>query len=175
MPPNESTANPQELSSIAASLFISVKTNLTIIEKNQVAYLTGITPEELNTKTKKGNSKYEVNLYPLDWNKDGTEEIFLCVTSKQLGISTNTYFYYAKNNTGKYQALPGKIGQGVKLLLNGKKGYPDLITGTPGLSREVWSWNGKTYQHLQNISGTTALSYKTIKIEDASKEYTDSK
>jgi len=165
-------AQSAEIKTLATSLFTNVVTKLSDEEKYQIAWLTGIKPEELNAKSKKGKSKFEVTIYPCDINKDGSEDIFLCVTTRTIGIPMNTYFFYSKNYNGKYEALPGKIGQGVHILLNGKASFPDLITGTPGLNREVWSWNGQTYRRVQNIPGTTAIPYKTKKIEDASKDYT---
>lgn len=163
---------PVTLSPVAESLFRNVKTKLTLEQKNEIAYLTGIKPEEIDAKTKKGKQKFELNIYPVDFDNNGFEEIFLCVGTKLLGIPMHTYFFYATDYYGKFQPSPGKIGQGVKILLNGKTGFPDLITGTPGLEREIWTWHGHAYDLIQKIPGATVIPYQTMNIDEASKKYT---
>lgn len=159
------------LTPLTAMLFGNVKTKLSDAEKNDFIQKTGITPAD-TVKTKKGKPKTKFTMYPTDLNNDGTEEIFLCVTTSPLGIPLNNYFFYAKDNYGKYQPLPGKIGQGVKLILNGKSGYPDLINGVPGLARQIWSWDGKAYRLKQTLNSSINIPYQTKDIDRASAEYT---
>jgi hypothetical protein len=166
-----STKEMANLSPLATTLFANIKTSLTDKDKNDIALLTGFTENELNAKTKRGKSKIEIKVYPTDFNNDRTEEIFICATTAPLGIPMNTYFFYTKNNNGNYQPSPGKIGQGVKVLLNGKLGFPDLITGTPGLNREVWSWNGGVYSLIKVIPGNVLIPFKTMNIDDAATAY----
>lgn len=130
--------------------------------------------EEIFTRTSGtffGQCKTAFTIYPTDLNNDGTEEIFLCVTTSPLGIPLNNYFFYAKDYSGKYQPLPGKMGQGVKIILNNKSGYPDLINGVPGLAREVWAWDGKAYRLQQTLKSSITITYKTKDIDKASEEY----
>ncbi|MEO6683486.1 MAG: hypothetical protein ABIN48_11755 [Ginsengibacter sp.] len=166
-----SNSTTVELTQFAAVLFKDVKTNLTNKEKNDITSLSGLSANELNAQTKKGKSKYEVSVYPLDFNKDGTEEIFLCVTSKTLGIPMHTYFFYSKGNGGKYQPSPGKIGSGVKILVSGRTPFPDLITLNALSPREKWSWNGTMYRVTQTIPAGKVLSFPTRNIEEVSAEY----
>ena len=170
--PPANTSENTPLSPMAAMLFSNVKTKLTVAEKNDVAQKTGITAADTLAKTKKGKPKVVFIIYPTDLNNDGTEEVFLCVTTSALGIPIKNYYFYAKDQSGKYQPLPGKTGQGFKILLNGRSGYPDLINGVPGLTRELWSWDGRTYRLQQKIAGNANVPYKTKDIEKASGEYT---
>lgn len=160
------------LTPMAVMLFSNVKTKLSDPEKNDFAQKTGITDEYTRAKTKKGKPKLLFTLYPADLNNDGSEEIFLMVTNSPLGIPLRNYYFFAKDNMGKYQPLPGKIGQALKIILNGKRGYPDLITGVPGFAREVWSWNGGAYHLQQKLAHSTNIPYKTKDIDVASQEYT---
>jgi hypothetical protein len=160
------------LTPMAAMLFNNVKTRLSNAEKNDLIQKTGITPADTLAKTKKGKPKTEFTIYPTDLNKDGTEEIFLCVTTSTLGIPSKNYFFYAKDHSGSYQPLPGKIGQGVKIILNNKAGYPDLINGIPGLARQVFTWDGRGYRLQQTLASSINLQYKTMDIDKASMQYT---
>ena len=161
----------EALTPMATMLFNNVKTKLSNAEKNDLIQKTGITATDTLAKTKKGKPKTAFTIYPTDLNNDGTEEIFLCVTTSPLGIALNNYFFYAKDYSGKYQPLPGKMGQGVKIILNGKSGYPDLINGVPGLAREIWSWDGKAYRLQQTLKISINIQYKTKDIDKASEEY----
>ncbi len=167
-------AEPINLSPFVAMLFSNVKTKLTDAEKNDFVLKTGLTAAD-TAKTKKGKPKTKFTIYPTDLNNDGKEEIFLCITRSPLGIPLNNYFFYAKDPSGIYQPLPGEIGQGVKVILNNKSGYPDLITGVPGLAREVWSWNGKVYRLQQTLNSSINIQYKTKDIDKASEEYTSTR
>lgn len=159
------------LTPLAALLFSNIKTKLNDAEKNDLTQKTGITPAD-TARTKKGKPKTMFTIYPTDLNNDGKEEIFLEVTTSPLGIQSHNFYFYAKDNSGKYQPLPGKIGQGVKIILNNKSGYPDLINGIPGLARQVWSWDGRTYRLQQTMGSSISLQYKTKDIDKASIEYT---
>lgn len=159
------------LTPMAALLFANVKSRLSDAEKNEVVAKAGITPADTLEKTKKGKPKKVFTVYPTDINSDGTEDIFICVTTSLLGIPQNNYYFFAKDGYGNYQPAPGKIGNGVRVLMNGKSGYPDLIAGAPGLHREIWSWNGGTYFLVQRISGNTPIPYQTMDIDKASLGY----
>ena len=169
-----SAPKPVDLNSVAASLFNSAKTKLSVAQKNEVAYLTGIKLDEINAKTRNGKPKYGFDIYPMDFNKNGTEEIFLCITTKPLGIPMHTYYFYALNNLGHYQPSPGVIGQGVKILLNRVADFPDLICGSTLGDHQVWRWNGQAYRLAQTISSGIAIKYPTKSIEEASQEYVES-
>jgi hypothetical protein len=161
------------LSPEAAIIFKNATTKLTNNDKNEIALLTGLSENMLTEKTKKGKDKVSVDAYPTDFDNDGTEEIFICVTTTPLLVSAHTYFFYVKNGYGRYSAAPGKIGQGVRILLNGKNSFPDLITGTPGFSRQVWRWNGKVYQLAQTIPSNVAIPYQVMEIAAASLQYSN--
>lgn len=163
---------PTTLTPMAAMLFSNVKTKLTISEKNDLTQKTGVTGADTLAKTRKGKPKTVFTIYPTDLNKDGTEEIFLEVTTSPLGIPLRNYLFFAKGSSDMYQPLPGKIGQGVKIILNSKAGYPDLINGVPGLARQVWSWDGKAYRLQQTLSSSVNIQYKPKDIDEVSMEYT---
>jgi hypothetical protein len=170
----EGSSKTTEITPVAAALFSGAKTKLSVDQKNEVAYLSGIKLEEINAKTINGKPKFRFDIYPLDLNKNGTEEIFFCITTKTLGIPMHTYSFYTLNNAGHFQPSPGVIGQGVKLILNRVGDFPDLITGSTLSDRQVWRWNGQAYRLAQTIKSGIAINYPTKSIEDASKEYSDS-
>ncbi|MEO6330475.1 MAG: hypothetical protein ABIO55_16185 [Ginsengibacter sp.] len=161
-----------DVTPMAEMLFSGVKTKLSNAEKNDLVHKTGISAADTMAKTKKGKSKITFAVYPTDLNNDGTEEIFLEVTTTPIGIPLHNFYFYAKDFSGTYQPLPGKIGQGVKMILNGKSGYPDLINGLPGLGRQIWSWDGTTYRLQQTTNSSTNIQYRTKDIDKASMEYT---
>lgn len=169
-----SATTEAELTPLATALFKSAQTKLSAAQKNEVAYLTGVKPDEINAKNRNGKLKYGFDIYPLDLNKNGTEEIFLCITTKPLGIPMHTYYFYTLNNLGHYQPSPGVIGQGVKILLNRVAEFPDLICGATLGDHQVWRWNGQAYRLAQTIKAGLAIDYPTKSIEDASKEYVES-
>lgn len=169
--PTNATGEPTTLNPLAIMLFRNVKSKLSDNEKNELALKTGITAADTLAKTKKGKPKIMFTIYPTDLNKDGTEEIFLCSTTSPLGIPIKNFYFFAKDLTGKYQPLPGKIGRGAKIILNGKAGYPDLIN----LSGEMWSWDGRAYHLRQKINNNVNLPYKTEDIDDVSLKYTGKK
>lgn len=169
----EVSSKTVEVTPVAAALFSGANTKLSVDQKNEIAYLSGIKLEEINAKTKNGKPKYGFEIYPLDLNQNGTEEIFICITTKTLGIPMHTYSFYTLNNLGHYQPSPGVIGQGVKIILNRVGDFPDLITGSTLGDHQIWRWNGQSYRLAQTIKSGIAINYPTKSIEDASKEYNE--
>ncbi len=162
---------PEQLSPTANMLFHNVKSKLTNTDKNMIALLTQVSPQDTLEKTKKGKSKTEYDVYPVDFNRDGNDEIFLRVTNLLLGLPTYNYFFYAKDHSGNYKAAPGKIGPGVRIMLNGKQGYPDLIKGTAGFPREIWAWNGSNYVITQKLNADAKISSELMNVEKADQYY----
>lgn len=165
------TSEVTTITKVAEVLFTDVKTNLSVKERNEIASLTGISMEELTAQSKKGKAIFTTHIYPVDFNTDGTEEIFLCITTKTLGIPINTYFFYTKGSSGNYQPSPGRIGSGLKIISGENKLFPDLITLNALTTRERWSWNGNTYRLVQTIPAGTINNFSTENIEEVSEEY----
>ncbi len=161
----------EQLSPPANMLFHNVMSNLTNAEKNMIAMLSQVSPQDTLEKTKKGRSKTEYDVYPVDFNRDGSDEIFLRVTNLLLGLPTYNYSFYAKDHSGNYKPAPGKIGPAVRIMLNGKQGFPDLIKGVAGFSREIWIWNGSNYAIAQKLDPDAKVATELMNVEDANKYY----
>lgn len=164
----------QSLSPAASLLFKDVKSKLSISEKNYIAKLSNLT---LSTDKKSfiikedPETNYSVEVYPLDLNNDGQEEVFIAQYSSWFGNSGEDFTIYIKNEGGIYQSAISVLGNPL-ILESVKGGYPDLVIGGPGFQFPVWQWNGKNYVGTKNISDAELQKLKTKSMEDASKEYT---
>lgn len=162
-----------EVTPVAAALFSGARTKLSVDQKNEIAYLSGIKLEEIHVKTKT-ESRNLILIFIRLISIKMVRKIFICITTKPLGIPMHTYSFYTLNNLGHYQPSPGVIGQGVKIILNRVGDFPDLMTGSTLGDHQVWRWNGQAFRLAQTIKAGIAINYPTKSIKDASKEYNES-
>ncbi len=167
------TAIPAMLSPLAAYLFNNTKTKLTTEEKNELVKITELTAMDTLEKNRKGEPKIQYRVFPVDFNNDGIEEIFIRVKTTALILPIYKYACYVKDLSGTYRPAPGRIGQGVRAILNGKTGFPDLLVIGENGRNEIWSWNNTTYARRQVLSQNTAINFRTVDLEKISSFYSD--
>lgn len=151
-----------QISPLAYYLFKNTNTKLSTTDKNEITKLTELTTTDTSNLDKKGRPKKEFTVLPLDFNNDGVEEIFVRITSKDLlGIPTNIYSFYVKDQSGHYIGAPGRIGQGAKFLSTKTTGYYDILVKSQNNSSnsEIWKWNGHSYSLIRTISSSDALLF----------------
>ncbi len=173
---NKPIAAEAILSPLAQFLFRNCKTGLSAADKNELVLLIGLTASDTVGQGKNNKPKIEYNVYPVDFNSDGVEEVFVKATTKFLGIPTNEYSFFAKDKSGHYKAAPGKFGNGAKIVVSDKSVFPYLLAkplvadGTGNLN--VWMWNGNIYYLAKKITAADSYKVKRVDIEDKSDEYT---
>ena len=168
-----SLVNSESLSPLAAYLFGNTKTTLTTAEKNALVKISELTASDTIAKNKKGEPKIQYKIFPVDFNSDGIEEIFIRVKTTALIIPIYKYAFYVKDASGKYRPAPGRIGQNSRVILNGKTGFPDLFVIGENGKNEIWSWNNITYLRRQVLQQNTPINFRTIDIEKVSSTYID--
>lgn len=168
--------NPIQENAIAKLLFKNVKSKLTTIEKNEIAKLTLFKVNKSKTKILEYAGKYdELELFPIDLNNDGMEEIFIIGRTEESGPSGECWLYI-KDETGHYKGGFNEGGQSDSwnsrpLLLTTKtNGWSDLTMSVPGTEMPVLTWSVKGYRITKRIDATDSkLVLKEV--ADASKEY----
>ncbi len=164
----------------AALLFKNVGGNLTNSEKNEIFNLSQFEVSKDGTQFSligdEGTAEYpfDVRIYPLDINLDGTAEVIVIwgntYTSGGYGHNTTIFI---KNTAGNYEA---NFGFPSDLILTAPKNqrYPDILLGGPGFEPyTIYRWNGKIYDYTSDeIAQDKADKLGPIyDIEDASKKY----
>lgn len=169
-------AQTAKLSPTAALLFKNVKSKLTISEKNAIAANLGfvLAPDRQSFAQDKESLEYPftAEVYPTDFNNDGTEEIFVSFgnsyTSGATGVSI---VLYIKGTTGAYNANLGFPGTLPDVIIGTNKGYPDLVIGGPGFSFPIWQWKGSEYVLHKKISDQQLTAMKLKNVADYSRQY----
>jgi len=163
----------------ASELFKNIVTKTSNVEKNKITSL-------MNFKVTKDTQQFYINdeysseytftpnVYPLDLNTDGIEEIAIVYGHMAISGDNVISTLFIKDATGYYIANFGFSGSLI-ILPNKSKPFPDIALGVPGFSYPVWSWNGKIYDsNNRTISDKQLQTFKPIYIEEASKLYCDS-
>ena len=133
----------------AKLLFTGVESRLSNADKNYIFKKTGFVLTADKKEFAQDNSAleypFQANAYPVDFNKDGVEEVFVdygnTYTSGNTGVS---FFFFIPDQAGVYQEAISLIGIPV-LLKSGNAGYPDIEIGGPGFKFPIWRFNGKSY------------------------------
>ncbi|MFN8244907.1 MAG: hypothetical protein U0T56_00795 [Ferruginibacter sp.] len=162
------------LTPLAAYLFRNSTTRLSNAEKNDITSLTELVFSDTSNLDKKGRPKKEFQVYPVDFDKNGTEEIFIRVRTRNLiGIEENMYGIYVKDRSGRYKAAPANLGMGAKVILKNAAGFCDIIARGRNVNGNltVWRWNGIAYSVVSQITASQALGLAKKSIEDFSEEY----
>lgn len=146
---NTSLSNQQKDSIFNSLGFIMVKDDSAIAMKNYFA---------LDTFSL--DFPFSTEVYPIDLNKDGKEEIIIfygnTATSGMTGSSSVLFLPSSDGYYKKYWDFPCYDVD----ILNDKKtdNYPDLVIGGRGFSYPVWKWTGKEYDVKGKISDTKLKS-----------------
>jgi len=167
----------QTLNKVADRLFRTVKTKLTITEKNQLATALGFVlsndkeqPFALDADSK--DYPFTATVFPVDMNKDGKEEVFVHFgNSYTSGNTGSSIALFIKNSSGIYQNHLGFPGTIPYALTTVNQGYPDLLIGGPGFEYPVLRWNGKTYAHHRVVKDDAYEKLKKNSVSELSKEY----
>src|SRR5687767_11660783 len=167
----------QTLNKVADLLFRTVKTKLTITEKNQLATALGFVlsndkeqPFALDADSK--DYPFTATVFPVDMNKDGKEEVFVHFgNSYTSGNTGSSIALFIKNSSGIYQNHLGFPGTIPDALTTVNQGYPDLLIGGPGFEYPVLRWNGKTYAHHRVVKDDAYEKLKKNSVSELSKEY----
>lgn len=161
------------LTPLAEYLFRNSSTKLSNAEKNDITSLTELVFSDTSNLDKKGRPKKEFQVFPVDFDKNGTDEIFVRVRTRNLlGIEENLYAFYAKDRTGRYRAAPGNLGMGAKIILNNAGGFNEIIVRNTGSAGGfiLWRWNGTAYKMAGQITASQALGLNKKSVEDFSGE-----
>lgn len=176
---SQATAQPPApLTEGARLLFTNVTTRLTDSEKNQVFKLTGfrLSPDRksfADASDTKGEFPFQAFLYPVDLNKDGTEELFVLFgNSYTSGLAGSSIILFVKNKTGTYHAELGFPGMLPDVLPAAELAFPDLLIGGPGMEYPVWKWNGTNYVFSRNVKDSEYEKTRKTNAAVLSKEYT---
>lgn len=162
----------QNLTAGAAFLFENVKTKLTVEEKNRIFALTTLTLVHDTVFYYNGDPMEQVNVYPVDLNKDGIEEIVVTYAGKMFGLANYMYQIYSKKAGGNYAKCSVDLLGNAYFTPTKTLGYPDMIEGGPGLEYPLYKWNGKEYVQAQKLTNDGFAKIKTTNLEDLSKKYT---
>jgi hypothetical protein len=166
-----------KLDGVAAVLFKSVKTKLTVADKNAIAAKTGFVlsgNKDLPFASDNDSKEYPFGavVLPTDMNKDGQEEIFISFgntfTSGMAGSSIALFIRDAKGAYADQLGFPGLVPDALEPI---GKGYPDLLIGGPGFEYPVWSWNGKAYVFSRTVKDADYSRLKKLSVEEISKAY----
>ncbi|MEZ4792222.1 MAG: hypothetical protein R2783_01710 [Gelidibacter sp.] len=175
------SADAQEpLTKGAALLFKNTpSTTMSLHEKNQIYELSNFEIADNGTQfyfkgdTDGAQFPFDAQVFPLDINKDGMEDIGLVYGNTYTsGAAGSNSVIYIKNQAGDYDANFGYPGVLVFMPTN-HDGYPDTMIQGPGFEYAVWIWNGKEYVFKSKISDEASSKLKNVYLEDASKAYVD--
>jgi hypothetical protein len=164
------------LSAGAALLFRDVKTAASIAEKNMIF-------QDLNLKLSPDRKSFVLDefavhtqVFPVDMNKDGQEELFVIQGSSALfGHTGQGFGLYMKDKAGTYRQQPEMGGAGIPIILSVKNlGYPDILIGGPGFEFPVYRWNGRNYAYHRKMKDQSLNSKNSTDIETYSISYTGS-
>lgn len=172
------------LSPVAEKLFTGIKSVLSNAEKNTIADSLDLalvsndteTPFALASDSSSREFPFSTEVFPLDLNNDGIEELFVCYgntyTSGNAGAEV---VLFVKNSTGNYAPVLSYSGVLPFALPTANKGYPDLPLGIPGFTFPVYQWNGSKYEQKGKISDEELKKLKTIETEKLSEQYQEKK
>lgn len=166
------------LSKVAAILFKNCISKSSNAEKNEITAI-------MNFKTTEDNSKFYIDddyyreypfvveVYPIDINYDGIEEIALVYGHAAISGDNVITTLFIKDNNSHYNANFGFTGSLI-ILANSNKTFPNIAIGGPGFEFPVWYWDGKNYSYHSRISDETLEKSKPLFLEDGSKIYMES-
>ncbi|MEO8794806.1 MAG: hypothetical protein ABI390_05015 [Daejeonella sp.] len=165
------------LSKGASVLFNSVKSKLSVAEKNEIFTNTGFVltgnkdlPFAADNQDAL-NYPYDANVYVTDLNNDGNEEIFIVFgNSYTSGMTGSSAVLFIKNNVGKFAVNLG-FPASLSVLPTSHLGYPDLLIGGPGFEFPVWRWNGKEYDLYKTIKNEELEKISTKELSELSDTY----
>lgn len=114
----------------------------------------------------------DAHVYPTDVNGDGTEDVFIVMSSMALyGNTGQGYALFLKNAAGTYTEQE-ESGAGIPAILKTKNlGYTDLLIGGPGFQYPALRWNGSAYKLWKQIKDGSAESNSAMALEDYSRAY----
>jgi hypothetical protein len=167
------TAAKTVLSEGAKVIFKNVKSKTTEAEKNFIY-------QKLQVKLTKDKKSFtlegqpvDVQVFPVDLNSDGVEEVFVTLASGFLfGNTGQTVLLFMKDKAGKFQQQT-EIAGGIAMILNTKnQGYPDIAVGGPGFEHPSFRWNGKDYRYHKAVKDES-LATTSTSLEVFSKAYID--
>lgn len=109
--------------------------------------------------------------YPVDLNKDGTEEVFVIMDGLLFGNTGQGVALFMKNSTGAYEHQE-EVAGGIAVVLDTQShGYPELVIAGPGFEFPLYRWNGKSYVYVRNISDDELQNAGTSSVEELSRKY----
>ncbi|HRP89236.1 MAG TPA: hypothetical protein PKX92_04280 [Edaphocola sp.] len=176
---SNSQSNLSKKSDVATFLFKNVKTKLTITEQNEIASFTKF---KINTSKTKivgyaGANDY-LELFPLDLNNDGIEEIIILGNNPELSGPGGESWLFIKDKSNHFQGgyieedNSLSIGWNAEPIILTEKtnGWPNLTMSIPGMEMPIFTWKGKGYKLTKRVNSMNSnLEMKDIR--NASKEY----
>jgi hypothetical protein len=160
------------LSDQARMLFNNVKIKISISQKNVIAAMSKIVKMDTSISNGLGKTKIYVSVLPVDLNDDGAEEIFITIKTTELGISNTKVQFYSVNKSENNKFISQELTGPIKILQTKSNDYPDLMTGSGNMDKEIWKWNKQEYKFFSKINGIAALAYKNENLESLSEKYT---
>ncbi|MEO6317138.1 MAG: hypothetical protein ABIU63_09340 [Chitinophagaceae bacterium] len=168
----------QNLSTSASFLFKKTPSRLTNAEKNHLF-------EQLDIKWSANKDQFvdnddedeltpylHVGFFPVDINRDGSEEVFIVLSNEALFETTGVkIIFFAKDEDGSYQKNTEIPVEDLVPLTRKHLGYPDLLLGSSGALFNIWRWDGKRYKFFQRVSGQQLPNGPNQGIEDVSAIY----
>lgn len=172
-------------------LFKQVKTKISDTEKGQVANQLKLL--KYDTKNKKltlsitddaaedddFSPSFDISVYPVDYNNDGLEEIFIFLSSSFLsGTASPPSIYVFYKVSGQYKLI--HEGEAYKIRINElkKTGFPELcladeekwIKSNSPVPGSLFIWNGNVYKESK-IKTAKPDTFKWMDVMVASKNY----
>ncbi len=125
-----------------------------------------------NDDTKEAAPYRQVNFFPVDLNKDGTEEIFIVLVNEALFETAGAQaVLFTKDSDGSYQRNTEIASEDVVPLTSKHLGYPDLLLGSSEDIYNIWRWDGRKYAFFQKLTGQQLPDGPGKGLEDISKAY----
>ena len=170
---NAQNNSSTQLTEGAALLFTSIKTGISVAEKNNVF-------KKLQLKLTADKKGFEMEgipvavfVYPTDMNKDGREEIFIGLHSGALfGNVEQSFSVFMKNSIGEFTHHNEIAGGRPMILSTASGGYPDILIGGPGFEYPVLRWSGNKYTLHRTMKDESLNEKNSTDIEVFSKLFT---
>lgn len=172
-----SQTNQLKLNEVASLIFKNKNSKLTIAQKNEIALLSKFKLNKAKNKIIGYTAKYDaLELFPLDLNNDGVEEIFIIGHSELSGPSGECWFFIA-DKTGHYKGGFNDEGKqsiswnASPLILTTKtNGWLEITMSVPGMEMPILSWTDKGYKITKRVD---AMNSKLVmkEVSEVSLEY----
>lgn len=139
-------------------------TGFELADNGMQFYIPNTTGEEV--------TPFNVQIFPLDLNVDGVEEIGLVFgIMKTTGRPGTSSMLFIKDDAGNYKAHLGIPGS-LTFINLGSFIFPDIVIGRPGYGYPVYRWDGSSYIQHKTLTSAKLRKLNLTNISKASYQYT---